>query len=127
MYAGKYRVLLDVSDAVFGAGCTLIHPAKVAAAARSGKLTGKEVAAFGRHWGQELALPRPAKKGSGETSNYWVDWILARINKDGSLAEFTAVEVQTIDTTGSYKVLHGRLNIITNNSSNISKFDIDTV
>jgi hypothetical protein len=32
-----------------------------------------------------------------------VDWIIARIDSAGTLTEFVAVEVQSIDTTGSYR------------------------
>ena len=42
----------------------------------------------------------PKRKGK---SSYYVDWILARLDETGDLVEFTAIEVQTIDTTGSYQ------------------------
>jgi len=56
------------------------------------------VAVFGHGWGGELPLPK--RKGRG---SYYVDWILARLDGSGELTEFTAIEVQTIDTTGSYQ------------------------
>ena len=56
------------------------------------------VAVFGHGWGGELPLPKRKGKGS-----YYVDWILARLDGSAELAEFTAIEVQTIDTTGSYQ------------------------
>lgn len=56
------------------------------------------IAVFGHGWGGELPLPKRQGKGS-----YYVDWILARLDKAGDLAEFAAIEVQTIDTTGSYQ------------------------
>ena len=31
-----------------------------------------------------------------------MDWVLARLNGKGELVDFTAAEVQTIDTTGKY-------------------------
>ena len=34
--------------------------------------------------------------------SYFVDWVLARLDNQGELVELTAIEVQTIDTTGSY-------------------------
>ena len=42
-----------------------------------------------------------------------MDWVLARLDGDGELVEFTAIEVQTIDTTGNYRgareaLLNGR-------------------
>jgi hypothetical protein len=35
--------------------------------------------------------------------SYFVDWILARLDKNLNLQEFVAVEVQSIDTTGNYQ------------------------
>jgi hypothetical protein len=64
-------------------------------------VTGNEVAVFGRYWGQELPLPRPKGTG-GVRRQYYVDWILAKLSPQGDLKELTAVEVQTIDTTGNY-------------------------
>lgn len=55
------------------------------------------IAAFGKTFGGELRLPKRDSAGS-----YFVDWILARINPDGTLEQFCAIEVQTIDTTGNY-------------------------
>ena len=43
-------------------------------------------------------MPQKSKKGG-----YFVDWVLARLNSKGDLVEFVAVEVQTIDTTGTYR------------------------
>jgi hypothetical protein len=34
---------------------------------------------------------------------YFVDWVLALINTSGELQEFVAIEVQAIDTTGTYR------------------------
>lgn len=56
------------------------------------------VAVFGHGWGGELPLPKRQGRGS-----YYVDWILARLDGTGELIEFTAIEVQTIDTTGTYQ------------------------
>ena len=56
------------------------------------------IAVFGHGWGGELRLPQ--REGTG---SYFVDWVLARLDTDGELVEFTAIEVQTIDTTGNYR------------------------
>lgn len=56
------------------------------------------VAVFGHGWGGELRLPQ--RKGTG---SYFVDWVLARLDSNGELSEFTAIEVQTIDTTNNYQ------------------------
>lgn len=56
------------------------------------------IIAFGKNSGGELKLP--STKGTGR---YFVDWVLARIEPGGELSEFVAVEVQSIDITGSYR------------------------
>ena len=56
------------------------------------------MAVFGKRWGKELRLPNRGKSGG-----YFVDWVLARLNPEGELEDFVAVEVQSIDTTGNYQ------------------------
>lgn len=63
----------------------------------SAKGKANVVAVFGKGWGGELRLPQ--RQGMGA---YFVDWVLARLDDNARLAEFTAIEVQTIDTTGNY-------------------------
>lgn len=93
LYAGNYAILQDVASLAFGTGRIIIHPNEYARVAHDGRY----VVAFGKRFGKELKLPR---RGGGGA--YYVDWILARIGPNQNLAEFVAVEVQTIDTTGSY-------------------------
>lgn len=92
MYGENYKILLDVANDAFGPGMRLCHTPL------EGAGDGKDVIVFGKRWGKELRLPNRRKQGG-----YFVDWILARLTKDSSLAEFVAVEVQTMDTTGSYE------------------------
>ncbi len=101
LYADKYQILTDVAQVAFGGMPILQRAAELRTKVKQGTLTGDEVAVFGRNWNQELAIPRPESSGKG-TSNYYVDWILANVDKNGKLKAFTAVEVQTIDTTGNY-------------------------
>ncbi len=91
LYAEKYKVLLDVMNVAFGDGHILIEPSQY----RLVDHDGKYVVAFGKLFGGELRLP--SRRGS-----YFVDWILARIDDEGNLAEFVAIEVQSLDTTGTY-------------------------
>ena len=95
IYAENYKMLSTVAQKAFGAEYKLY-------AGRLAVFKAKEehgaVAVFGHGWGGELPLPK--RKGRG--SDY-VDWILARLDGSGELTEFTAIEVQTIDTTGSYQ------------------------
>ncbi|MDE0031520.1 MAG: NotI family restriction endonuclease [Deltaproteobacteria bacterium] len=102
MYADNFKVLREISNETFGVGAELVRPADVAVRVAAGSMTGNEVAVFGRYWGQELPLPRPAGTAGAASRKYYVDWILAKLDGDGNLAELTAVEVQTVDTTGNY-------------------------
>jgi hypothetical protein len=122
MYADEYRILRDVSVKAFGDGFTLVPGRETLAFA----VTKKEpcVAVFGKRWGGELRLPQKSGRGG-----YFVDWVLAKIDDSGELEEFVAIEVQTIDTTGTYRngyeaLVHDRSSIKTTaglNWENVSK------
>ena len=88
-------MLRDVAMVAFGPDAKLIRAAETA----DTQGEPSRVVAFGRGWGGELRVPRSAK----ETGDYAVDWILALIKPDGELEEFVPVEVQSMDTTGSYQ------------------------
>lgn len=94
LYADDYKMLHTISKMAFQqdlplySGRTAVNKAKEECGA---------VAVFGHGWGGELRLPQRSGVGS-----YFVDWVLARLDGDGQLVEFTAIEVQTIDTTGKY-------------------------
>lgn len=96
LYADDYRILSDIADRVFGPNLKLVAGRD----AVDYSIDSREacVAVFGKGWGGELRLPQKSKKGG-----YFVDWVLAKISEEGDLVEFVAVEVQTIDTTGTYR------------------------
>lgn len=94
LYADDYRMLRIVAKKAFGFNLNLYAGR---AAVDKAKQKGGAIAVFGHGWGGELRLPQ--RQGSG---SYFVDWVLARLDSNGKLVEFTAIEVQTIDTTGSY-------------------------
>ncbi len=96
MYADEYRILKDVSIKAFGEGLKLVPGREALGFATT---EGEScIAAFGKRWGGELRLPQKSGRGG-----YFVDWVLAKLDAAGELEEFVAVEVQTIDTTGSYR------------------------
>lgn len=103
MYSNDYKAIREVAAEVFGDECTLVTAMEARRMKDAGQLTGNEVVAFGKGWGGELPLPRPRRTDGARSGAYYVDWILARIGSAGLLQEFTALEVQTIDTTGSYR------------------------
>lgn len=102
LYAEDYKILSDISVKAFGEQLDLVPGEEAVFYA---KAKGKHcVAVFGKRWGGELRLPQ--KSGSG---GYFVDWVLAKIRPSGTLEEFVAIEVQTIDTTGNYRNGHTAL------------------
>ncbi len=105
LYAENHKLLYDISNMAFGRKMNL-YAGRLAV--EKAKCEKGAVAVFGKGWGGELRLPK--RKGTG---SYFVDWVLARLDGRGELAEITAIEVQTIDTTGNYQnariaLLNGR-------------------
>ena len=94
LYAEDYKMLHLISEKAFSLKLNL-YAGRVAV--DKALKEGGAVAVFGKGWGGELRLPQ--RKGMG---SYFVDWVLARLDEKGELVEITAIEVQTIDTTGSY-------------------------
>ncbi len=94
IYADDYKMLRQIANNAFGQSLELF--AGRAAVAKAKELGGA-IAVFGHGWGGELRLPQRQGVGS-----YFVDWVLARLDGKGDLVDFTAIEVQTIDTTGKY-------------------------
>lgn len=95
IYAENYKMLHLVAQQAFGYELGLYSGR---AAVEKAKAENGAIAVFGHGWGGELRLPQ--REGTG---SYFVDWVLARLDKNGELTEFTAIEVQTIDTTGNYR------------------------
>ncbi len=96
LYANDYQVIRDVAREAFGPEATIIHPRDLAVTQGQ----HHRVVAFGKRWGRELRVP---KRSGSTTGSYAADWILAKITPAGVLEEFVPVEVQTMDTTGSYQ------------------------
>lgn len=95
LYADNYKMLKEISTSAFQCDLQLYSGRTAIIKA---KQENGAIAVFGHGWGGELRLPQ--RQGTG---NYFVDWVLARLDNEGKLVEFTAIEVQTIDTTGNYR------------------------
>lgn len=102
LYAENYRVLQDVTVEAFGPSMRLIGPSDIIATQGE----KNRVVVFGKRWGKELRVAKSEEDANG----YAADWILARISEEGQLEEFVPVEVQTMDTTGSYQREWYRMN-----------------
>jgi len=111
LYAEQYAILSTVAKLAFKVDAvTLIDGRKVATAPAPKE--SQRVAVFGKGWGGELKVPGRPVSGRKSTG-FFVDWILARLDANNKLMEFAALEVQTMDTIGSYRaereaILKGR-------------------
>lgn len=94
LYADDYRMLRCICQDAFHVEKEL-YGGKVAV--ERAKEEDGAIAVFGKQWGGELRLPQREGVGS-----YFVDWVLVLLDGQGHIREFTAVEVQTVDTTGNY-------------------------
>lgn len=104
LYAHDYRILHEVAKEAFGQPVELYSGQEARTAVCPPGVA--RVAVFGKRWGKELRIPNRKKEGEdggGRTGSYFVDWILAKLNPAGQLEEFVALEVQSIDTIGSYR------------------------
>ena len=101
LYADDYKVLDIIAHMAFDQDLKL-YAGRVAV--EKAKVENGAIAVFGQGWGGELRLPQ--REGTG---SYFVDWVLARLDGFGELVEFTAIEVQTIDTTGNYRTARDML------------------
>lgn len=95
LYADDYKMLRLIAKQAFNKDLPLCAGRAAVDVAKS---HNGAIAVFGHNWGGELRLPQ--REGTG---SYFVDWVLALLDGDGNLVEFTAIEVQTIDTTGNYR------------------------
>jgi hypothetical protein len=103
LYAEDFRILSEISQLTFGEEAELLSPNYHEIRRRSGSLNGREIVVFGKNFGKELGIPTPPGLYEGDSrGNFFIDFILAKLDVSGNVENFAAVEVQTIDTTGSY-------------------------
>ena len=101
LYANEYSLLSTVAKLAFKVeSVELIDGKKVSN--HIGRKDATWVAVFGKGWGGELKVPGRPVRGR-KSAGFFVDWILARLDDQKRLVEFAALEVQTMDTIGSYR------------------------
>lgn len=105
LYADHYQLLRDVAKLAFGASTVrLLKATDIDAYTPQEDVT--DVVVFGKGWGGELRVPGRTDSmigGTKRTSSFFVDWILVRLDASKELIDFAALEVQTMDTIGSYR------------------------
>ena len=111
LYANDYALLTTVAKRAFNVGQVELVDGRRVATCMPRK-NSCLVAVFGKGWGGELKVPGRPIRGR-KSSGFFVDWILARLDARKRLVEFAALEVQTMDTIGSYRdervaILDGR-------------------
>jgi Restriction endonuclease NotI len=100
LYGDNFLILREIAAECFGGSSELLNVSDVASQADS--LSGNKIVVYGQGFTKELGISAPAEAGE-DSGSFKIDFILAKINKDLSLHSFVAVEVQTIDTTNTYK------------------------
>jgi len=101
LYADQYALLSTVAKLAFKVDAVILVDGHKAATVSS-PTQSQRVAVFGKGWGGELKVPGRPLSGR-KSAGFFVDWILARLDMNNQLMEFAALEVQTMDTIGSYR------------------------
>ena len=114
LHAEQYSLLSTVAKLAFKVEVVkLVDGRQVAEVTNTAN--AQLVAVFGKGWGGELKVPGRPIRGR-KSSGFFVDWILARLDANKTLIEFAALEVQTMDTIGSYRaereaILNGTVHV----------------
>ena len=114
LYANQYSLLSTIAKLAFKVDDVKLVDGRQVANATDNS-TAQLVAVFGKGWGGEIKVPGHPIRGR-KSSGFFVDWILARLDANKDLVEFAALEVQTMDTIGSYRaereaILNGTIHV----------------
>lgn len=101
LYGGQFKIISRIASEAFGSGSELLTDVEAESRRRSNALTGNEVVVFGQGYSGEVGIKAPAEEG--ETTSFKVDFLLVKVGDDLGPKSIVAIEVQTIDTTNSYK------------------------
>jgi hypothetical protein len=96
LYYEKHQLLAELAQEILGH-----FPVEPGVPGNLRPVQNDTIFAFGKGSGHEIRLPGRLSK-QGKRGSFFVDWIFAHVNSQG-LKEFSAIEVQTIDTTGNYR------------------------
>ncbi len=103
LYGDGFKVIGEVAQECFGSSSEPLSPEEVGKRFSSGQMTGNEVMVYGQGFAEEIAIASPAPQGK-RAGSFKVDYILVKPSMDDLTPKaIVAIEVQSIDTTGSYR------------------------
>lgn len=102
LYGGHFSIISGIAKECFGTDSELISKLHAEKRRRDKALTGNEVIVFGQGFGGELGISGPRSE-EGENSTFKIDFLLTKVDSELRPVGIAAVEVQTIDTTESYR------------------------
>ncbi|MDF1681752.1 NotI family restriction endonuclease [Ponticaulis sp.] len=102
LYGDRFKVIAEVAQECFGAASETVSPDEMASRFAAGTMTGNEIMVYGQGFAEEISIASPSPEG--RRGSFKVDYILAKpSSEDLSPVAIVAIEVQSIDTTNSYK------------------------
>lgn len=101
LYGNQFAVIDRIACETFGDDCELVTDVVAETRRRRSDLNGREVVVFGQGFSGEVGIKAPTV--DGEAGSFKVDFLLTKVGPQLEPLSIVAVEVQTIDTTNSYK------------------------
>lgn len=101
LYGDAFKIIADVGRKALNRDGGLVDIQTALSLHRAGAWDVTKIIAFGQGYGKELSVSAPTEE-TGTPTRFKVDYVLCSADEKMELAEFAAIEVQTIDTTDSY-------------------------
>ncbi len=102
LYVDEFQVIQEIARDCFGDQIEFVTDHEAQRRQRGGKLSGQEVVVFGQGFSGEVGITAPAGEDAAGGS-FKIDFLLCTVDPELAPEAIVAVEVQTIDTTNSYK------------------------
>lgn len=101
LYDENFQVIRNIAAECFDIDPELITSIEAERRRRHNSLSGNEVVVFGQGFSGEIGISAPSEDDSDGT--FKIDFLLSQVDADLQPTSIIAIEVQTIDTTNSYK------------------------
>jgi hypothetical protein len=102
LYADHFGTLASIAVECFGAAAEIVTPAEAHTRWVGKALTGNEVIVYGKWWGGEIGISAPSSDDT-VSGTFKIDFVLSFVDDNLDPKSMVAVEVQTIDTTNTYR------------------------